>query len=84
MGRTADEHRKSDGQLLKAATEGDELAFWEFCVQSLPTILRVLRAQCHRLGLPTDLVQDGAHETMVRAVSWLRASGQTDLLGLAD
>lgn len=63
---------KSDGELLQAATEGDEQAFWAFCVRSLPTLLRVTQARCKQQGFPTDLASDAVHEAMLRAIAWQR------------
>ncbi len=79
MSRIADEPQKSDGELLKAATEGNESAFWQFCVRSLPTLLRVVRLRCRYAGVSLDLAQDAAQEAIVRAVKWLREHPGTQL-----
>lgn len=70
---------RSDGELLQAATEGDEQAFWEFCVRSLPTLLRVVHARSKLRGFPTDLVSDAVHEAMIRAIAWQRTHQGTRL-----
>ncbi len=67
-----DYSQRSDGELLRAAAEGDEQAYWEFCVRSLPTLLRFVRARCQKHGLPLDLAADAVHEAMVRAIGWIK------------
>jgi RNA polymerase sigma-70 factor, ECF subfamily len=69
---SADLNRFSDGELLQAAAEGDEAAFAEFCVRSLPTFLGLLRSRCRHLGLPPDLAHDAGQETILKAINAFR------------
>jgi RNA polymerase sigma-70 factor (ECF subfamily) len=63
---------RSDSDLLKAAIEGDEQAFWEFCVRSLPALLNEQRAQCRSVGISPAMAEDFVNESLVKAVQWLR------------
>ncbi len=72
MTERTDPQNLSDGELLQAATEGDEQAFAEFCVRSLPTFLGLLRARCRHLGLPMDLAHDAGQEAILRALKWFQ------------
>lgn len=77
--------RRTDNQLLKAAQAGDKEAFAGFCVRALPGLCRYLHHQCEAVGVPVDLAEDFAHETVMNAlrsppgsevcVSWLRRIG---------
>ncbi|HKB35252.1 MAG TPA: RNA polymerase sigma factor [Gemmataceae bacterium] len=69
---SADLNHLSDGELLRAATEGDEQAFAEFCVRALPTFLGLLRSRCRHFGLPPDLAHDAGQETILRAINAYR------------
>jgi DNA-directed RNA polymerase specialized sigma24 family protein len=70
MSSNVDPENLSDGELLRAATEGDEQAFAEFCVRSLPTFMGLLRARCRHLGLPQDLANDAGQEAILKALRW--------------
>jgi RNA polymerase sigma factor (sigma-70 family) len=72
MSARTDLQKLSDGELLQAATEGDDEAFAEFCVRSLPTFVGLLRARCRYLGLPPDLANDAGQEAILRALKWFQ------------
>ena len=67
------EQDQTDGELLYAALRGDETAFTSFCVRSLPTLTRVLRAACRASGFPEDWAEDAAQESLMRAILQMRA-----------
>jgi RNA polymerase sigma factor (sigma-70 family) len=71
-GRDAKSGQRSEAELLRAADEGDEDAFGEFCVRCIPALVRTQRARCQSLGIPPHMAEEFANETLVRAVQWLR------------
>ncbi len=58
--------------LLPAAIAGDEKAFAEFVLSTVPTLLRIARAYCRRSNLPSDLGDDAVQEGLRKTVVWLR------------
>jgi RNA polymerase sigma-70 factor (ECF subfamily) len=71
-----------DSDLLRGAIEGDDTAFAEFCLRSLPTLLRYLTHECRVLDLSNALAEDAAQEAFLRAVAWTRAHPGADPLSL--
>jgi RNA polymerase sigma factor (sigma-70 family) len=62
----------SQEDLLRAAHRGDAEAFTVFCVRVLPGLRRYLEFQCRELGVPTDLADDFAQDTFVRALGHIQ------------
>lgn len=66
----ADKSLWSEAELLQAAREGVDGAFVELCCRSLPALRSFLQSRVRRAGLPSDLADDFAHETILRVAKW--------------
>lgn len=65
------ENEPSDVELLIEALDGSTEAFTAFCVRVLPQLLSVQKTRCRRFGIPPDLAEDFAQETLARAIKWV-------------
>ncbi len=66
---TDETQQPSDAELLHAAANGDQVAFADFCVRSLPTLSRVVRANCHALGIPQGQAEDFVQQSVVEGIA---------------
>jgi RNA polymerase sigma factor (sigma-70 family) len=58
----------SDEELLREASGGNREAFGEFCVRSLPMLLRYARYHCAARNVPRDLAPEFCNEALLRAL----------------
>jgi len=63
-------HRRSDDtdDSLRMVIEGNEQAFADFCIRSLPQLLTIVRTRCRRFGVPADLARDFVQEALTRLI----------------
>jgi RNA polymerase sigma factor (sigma-70 family) len=61
------------GALLASTATGDAHAFRLMCAQVLPALKRYISRKCREYAVPADLALDLTHDTVLRALEWLRA-----------
>ena len=66
-----DEHEATQVELFDAASKGDGNAFEIICATVLPKLLSFLRMRCRKSGIPLDVAEDLAQETILRAAAAL-------------
>jgi len=66
--------RRTCGYLLRLASSGDGGAFADICVSVLPRLRSFVLAQCKMLGLGADNCDDLVHDTIIKAINWLKRS----------
>lgn len=65
-------NRRTDEKLLQLAAAGDEEAFGEFCVRSLPSMLNTFQSECKLSGVPTVLAEDAVQTAIVESILYIR------------
>jgi DNA-directed RNA polymerase specialized sigma24 family protein len=60
------------GDLLRLASLGDNKAFSGLCIRVLPGLGRFVKRRCRDLGVASDLYLDFVHDTLIKAMNWLK------------